>query len=130
MITLAIAPPFTVPASASALSIGRGASGSVNVATQAGSGFSGAITLAAKLPAGVTAAFAPSAIAAPGSGVSKLTLSAASNATPGVYTIAITATSGLIVESASLSLTIPQPPSFTLSASPASLTLAPGGSGA
>ena len=130
-LSLIVATPFSALPSASSVSIARGASGAVTIVTSISSGFSGAITLAAKPPAGITATFNPATIAAPGSGKAQLTLSVAASAAPGVYIVAITATSGLTVETTSLNVvvTVSQSKTFTLAASPSSVTLAQGGTG-
>jgi subtilase family serine protease len=124
-LSLSVAPPFAVKLSASSVSISRGTSGVVTITTSIASGFSGAIALAAKPPAGITATFNPASIAAPGSGSSQLSVSVASSAAAGTYTIPITATSGSIVESASLSVTVivSQPATFTLKATPSTVTV-------
>ncbi len=128
-LTLTVVQPFSISPSASSTSIIQGASGSVNVITAAVSGFSGAIALSSsKLPTGVTAAFSPASIAAPGSGTSKLTLTVASSATAGAYSIQIYGTSGSFVESATLSLTI-LAPTFSLVPSATTANIAAGSSG-
>jgi hypothetical protein len=126
-LSLTVPTPFSLIASASSVSLSRGASAAVTVTTSINSGFSGAIALAAKPPAGITATFAPATIAAPGSGTSQLTISVSSSATAGTYLIPITATSGSTVESASLSVVVSVPSTFTLKASPSTVNIVEGG---
>ena len=131
-VSLVVVAPFALATNVSAVSVQKGASTSVTVTSSVGSGFSGAVLLsvAASLPAGVTGVFTPSTIAAPGSGTSTLVLSATSAAAPGVYSIAIKGTSGSFSNTATVLLTVSSPATFTLSASPASITAARGGSAA
>ncbi len=128
-VVVTVTPPFTVALNASTLSVNGGASGSVILTTTIAAGFSDPIALSARLPSGVTGAYAPSSIPAPGSGSSHLTLSVASNAVPGTYVIPIGATGGATVLSASLTLTIVQPTTFVLTATPSTLSIARGASG-
>lgn len=130
VLTLTVSAPFTISASPTALSIARGSSGSVTITASLGPAMSGSLTLSASsLPSGVTAAFSPASIssASGNSPSSKLTLTVSSSATPGTYSILVNAASGATVESAAISLTIASPATFTLNASPSSLTVAPGG---
>jgi uncharacterized membrane protein len=127
--TLAIAltvinPSFNLTASLSATNIIAGGSGSAIFYTAGVSEFNSAIAFSVTgLPAGVTAAFAPSTIAAPGSGHTTLTLKVASATAIGTYPLTITASGGGVVKTAALTLNVP---SFAISV-PTSLTLLPGG---
>ena len=125
-ISLSVTPPagFTLSASPSSLTVFQGSQGASTITISAGSGFSGSVTLAASgLPSGVTAAFSPN----PATSTSTLTLTASATAATGSATITIKGTSGSLTETTSISLTIAAPPSFSLSASPNSLTLFEGG---
>jgi pseudomonalisin len=119
---------FTLAISPGALTVSRGGKGTITATSTVGGGFNATVQLTATAPAGITASFAPATIAAPGSGSSIVTLSVASTVAPGAYTISISGTSGTTVHSVTATLTVPTP-GFTLSATPASLNLAPGGSG-
>jgi len=80
------------------------------------------------LPGGVTGSISPN----PTSGTSTLTLTASGIAAPGTYSVAIMALAlppGSTGGTTSFNLTVVAAPGFTLSASPASLTIAQGGSG-
>ncbi len=127
-LTLTVTAALTLTESASSISIGRGAFGTITVASQIATGFSAAVALSATAPTGITALFTPATIAAPGAGTSQLKLTVASNATAGTYIVTIKATSGQLIQTEALSLTITLPPGFTLAASPASMSVAPGGS--
>ena len=119
------APSFTLSDSPGTLTVVQGKSGTSTVTVNDVNGFAGKVTLAASgLPSGVTAAFATN----PTTGTSVLTLTASNSAAVGSATITIKGTSGSLTATTTLALTIPAP-SFTLGASPASLTVAQGASG-
>jgi cardiolipin synthase len=123
---------FSVEANPASLTVPAGSSGATAIATAVFDGFDAAVALSASgLPSGVTASFTPASISAPGSGSSTLTLSANSSAAAGTYAITITGSGGGLKETAGVSLTIGSgtAPGFSLSASPASVMVAPGGSG-
>jgi len=122
-------PSFTLSDSPSSLTITQGAAGGTSTITvNSINGFTGSVSLATSgLPSGVTAAFNPTSTAT----TSTLTLTASSTATLGTATVTITGTSGSLVATTTLALTVKAPatPNFTVSASPASLTVKPGGNG-
>ena len=122
-------PSFTLSDSPSSLSITQGSSGTSTISVTDVGGFTGSVTLAASgLPSGVTAAFGTN----PTTGTSVLTLTASSTATTGSSTVTITGTSGSLTATTTLALTVSATatPNFTISASPASLTVTQGSSGA
>jgi subtilase family serine protease len=127
-LTGAAAASFTLSDSPSSLSIAEGGSGTSTITVTDLNGFSGSVSLAASgLPSGVTAAFSPN----PTSGTSVLTLTASATATTGSATVTVTGTSGSIVATTTLALTVTATatPNFTISASPASLTVKQGSNG-
>ncbi|MGC2822153.1 MAG: S53 family peptidase [Candidatus Sulfotelmatobacter sp.] len=122
-------PSFTLSDSPSSLSITQGSSGTSTISVTDVGGFSGGVTLSASgLPSGVTAAFGTN----PTTGTSVLTLTASSTATTGSSTVTITGTSGSLTATTTLTLTVSATatPNFTISASPASLSVTQGSSGA
>lgn len=124
-LTITAAPKFTIAASPASLSIVQGAKGTSTISITAQNGFSAAVALSATgLPSGVTASF--SAVA---SGKSTLTFTASSTAAAGTATVTITGTSGSLSSKTTVALTVTLPPTFTLSAAPAALTIAQGASG-
>src|SRR6187455_2553956 len=128
--TTAVTQDYSVAATPGALSVTRGASAATTV-TIARTNFTGAVTMSATgLPAGVTVAFNPSA-ATTGNSVTA-TFTASSTATLGAATVTLTATSGALTRSTSVSLTVNDgsTPTFTVAASPGSLSVARGASGA
>jgi subtilase family serine protease len=125
----ATAPNYALSASPSSLSIAEGAGGTSTITVTPSGGFTGAVSLAASgLPSGVTASFSPASATT----TSTLTLTASSTATVGSATITITGTSGTLVHTTTVALTVTATatPNYTLSASPASLSIAQGAAGA
>lgn len=134
-LTITPSPNFTLNESPKALSVAQGANGTVNLSiTGIVGGFNSDIALSlppsgtGSLPAGVTATFTPASLAAPGSGSSVLTLAVAGSAVLGTYPLTLTATGGSVTKTVILTLKVIPPPSFTLRATPGTLSLAPGGS--
>lgn len=128
-VNLTVVPAFTLSTSAATVTVQQGASAPLTLTSAVATGFSGAVILTATgLPAGVTIGFTPSTIAAPGSGTSTLAIAASNSATPGVYTVTLKGTSGNMSSTVSFALTVSPAVTFTVSASPASITAAPGAS--
>jgi regulation of enolase protein 1 (concanavalin A-like superfamily) len=118
---------FTLSASPSSLTLVQGANGTITITVAPQGGFSGSVSLSASgLPAGVTALFNSGST----STTSTLTLSASSTATAGTVTITITGNSGSLAGTTTINLTVNATPNFTLSASPISMSLTQGSSGA
>jgi uncharacterized membrane protein len=123
-------PDFTLSASPSNLTVNRGASGASTITITRTGGFTSSVALSASgLPSGVTATFNPTSTTG---GSSALTLAASSTAATGMTSISINGSGGGLTRGATLILTVnaPPPTDFTLSASPASLTVNRGASGA
>jgi kumamolisin len=121
-------PSFTLSASPSSLSVTQGSSGTSTISVTDAGGFTGSVTLAASgLPSGVTAGFGTN----PTTGTSVLTLTASSTATTGTSTVTITGTSGSLTATTTVALTVSATasPNFTISASPASVTVTQGANG-
>jgi subtilase family serine protease len=122
-------PSFTLSASPGSVSITQGgAAGTSTITVTDLGGFSGSVSLAASgLPSGVTAAFNPN----PTSTTSSLSLTASATATTGTSTVTITGTSGSLVATTTISLTVNAggTPNFTIGASPTSLTVKQGSNG-
>jgi len=125
-------PAFSLSASPTAVSVAAGSSGTSTITTAISGGFNAAVALTASgAPAGVTVSFSPTSIAAPGSGTSTATFAVASTTAPGTYSITVTGTGGGVTHTATVSLTVTGgvSASFTISASPTSITVARGSSG-
>jgi subtilase family serine protease len=119
-------PAFTISASPTAVSVAAGNSGTSTITTAVSGGFDSAVALTASdAPTGVTVSFSSASIAAPGSGTSTVTFAVASTTAAGTYSITITGTGGGLTQTATVSLTVTSTVSggFTISASPASITV-------
>jgi N-acetylneuraminic acid mutarotase len=107
-----------------------GTIGTTTINTVVSDGFSGAISLSAvNLPAGITVTFSPATLT--GFGVTNATFTVGLDVTPGDYTITVAGMSGGLTETTTVSLTVTSPPpaTFTLGASPSSLTVNSGSQG-
>ncbi len=109
-----------------------GTSATVAVNITRGGSFTGAVTLAAEgVPAGVTATFTPASLPT-GTSSSSLALAVAANAAAGTYPITIRATGASVTAATTtftLTVTVPQTPAFTLTATPAAVSVVAGQSG-
>jgi pseudomonalisin len=95
---------FTISAPPT-ITVKRNSSGSEVVTISAVNGFTGVVSLSASnLPSLVTASFAPTSVT--NSGTSRLTFTVDHRATQGVYNVTITGTSGLLVHSTTVTLTV------------------------
>ncbi len=116
---------FTLSAPAS-LVIFQGSPGTMTVSINSLNGFNGMVSLSASgLPGGVTASFNPGST----TGSSTLTFTSSSTATVGTFTVNITGTCANLSNATPVSLIVRAGPSFTLSASPASLSIGRGAKG-
>jgi hypothetical protein len=121
----AATPSFSLTASPTQLSLVQGTSGSTQVTIAPAGGFTGSVTFKiGTLPSGVTAAFSP----ATSTGSTTLTFTAAATAATGSTAMTITGTSGSLTATTTVSLTVTAAPKpgFTLTANPASLSVAAG----
>ena len=121
-------PNFSLSAPPNSVTVTQGSSGTSTITIAPVNGFSGNVTLSASgLPSGVTAAFNPN----PTTSTSTLTLTASATAATGTVTVTVTGTSGTLTNTTTLSLTVNAPvQSFSLSASPNSVNVTQGSSGA
>jgi uncharacterized membrane protein len=126
-------PTFTLSAAASTVTLPAGHTATDALEITPVNGFTGTASFSAGgLPAGVTAAFAPSSSTTG----TTLTLTAAPSATPGTYTVTISAavagtgSSNPFTETTTISLVISASatPGFSLGLNPAKLSLTHGGS--
>jgi hypothetical protein len=115
-------PSFTVSATPASQAVSPGGNTSYSVSTGAINGFTGSIGLSVSgLPANATATFNPTSVSAGSS--STLTITTASNTPPGSFALTITGTGGSLTNTASVTLNVTGPPSFTLSATPGAQTV-------
>ncbi len=100
-------PSFTVSASPSSITVVQNSSASTAISTNGTNGFNASIALKASgMPSGVTVSFTPGTIAAPGSGLSTMKVSASNKAATGTYTITVTASGGGITQTTSVKVTV------------------------
>jgi subtilase family serine protease len=124
----AAAADFGLSASPTSVSVAQGSTGTSTITETDLNGFTGSVTLSASgLPAGVTATFGTN----PTTSTSVVTFTASSTATTGTSTVTITGVSGSLTHTTTISLTVTTvaAPNFSLSASPASVSVTQGGTG-
>src|SRR3984957_885997 len=124
-------PGFSLSASPASVSVAQGSSGTSTITSAVTGGFSSAISLSASgQPTGVTVAFNPTSIT--GAGTSTMAITVASTTVTGSYSITVKGTSGSTTETTTVTLTVTPvstKPNFTISASPAAITVSRSGSG-
>lgn len=124
-------PGITVQVSPASQSVQQGQSASFTVTVTSTGGFSGAVNLnTAGLPAGASGAFSPSSVtlSSGSSATSALSVTTAAGTPAGTSTLTITGTSGKVSGSTTASLTVNYKvsASFSVSATPDSVTMPPG----
>jgi len=105
----AASPNFTISASPTSLTIVQGNNGTSTITITSQNSFNSATTLTTSgLPSGVTAGFSTNPVTPPANGnaTSTLTLTASSTATTGTSTVTVTGTSGSLVHSTNITLTV------------------------
>ncbi len=128
-LTVTAAASFSLSASPASLSIAQGNQGTSTITSTISNGFNSSISLSASgLPSGTTVAFNPTTIPAPGSGTSSMTITVGSGTPAGTYPITVTGNGGGTQQTTTVTLTVTAP-NFTISASPASLSIAKGNQG-
>jgi kumamolisin len=122
-------PGFGLTASPTTVSVVQGGTATSTITSTVVNGFSAGISLSATgQPTGVTVTFSPTSIT--GAGTSTMTIAVASSTAIGTYSIKVKGTSGTIAEIVTVSLSVTKmPPNYTISASPASITVARGSVG-
>ena len=108
-VNAAATPNFTLAASPSSVAVTQGGTGTSTVTITSQNSFNSATTLStAGLPTGVTAAFSTNPVTPPanGSATSTLTFTASASATVGTATVTVTGTSGSLVHSITIALTV------------------------
>jgi kumamolisin len=123
-----VTPGFSLSASPASVSVVRGNAGSSTITSAVAGGFGGAITLSASgQPTGVTVGFGTNPIN--GAGSSSMSITVGSSVAAGTYPITVTGTSGSIIETTTVNLTVTAAgATFTLTASPTSISAGRNGS--
>src|SRR5256884_98475 len=126
-LTVSAAPDYSLSLAPAALTIAQGATGTTTL-TITRTNFTGAVTLSlGNAPTGVTGSFNP---AAPTGTSSTLTVSVGAAVLPGTYNLTVAGTGTPGNRSTPLALTVSAAPDYTLSLTPAALTVGPGATGA
>lgn len=102
-------PNFTIAAAPTSVTVTQGGNGTSTISITSQNSFNSATTLTATgLPTGVTAGFSTNPVTPPANGTatSTLTLTASATATVGTTNITVTGTSGTLVHSTTISLTV------------------------
>jgi hypothetical protein len=125
---------FTISASPSSLSIAQGNQGTSTITTAVSGGFNNPITLSANtsyLGLAITFSFNPNPIPAPGSGTSTMTITVGGSVKIGTYPVIVSGVGGGIRQTTTILVTVTssQQASFTITASPSSLTVTQGNQG-
>lgn len=116
---------FSLSINPTAVTVVAHSSSTATVSVNGVYGFKGSVTLAALgTPNGLGVAFSGSPVS--GSGSSVATFAATAGAVPGTYVVTIQGTSGSLVHTATISVTIVD---FSLSVNPTTVSIPPGGSG-
>jgi hypothetical protein len=127
LIVASNAPDFTFTASPASQTVVQGSSVAFSAVITAVNNYTGVISFSvAGLPAGATLTPPPPAVT--NSGSSTITILTNNGATTpvGVYPLTITATDGVLVHTAAVTLNVNGPADFTISATPASQTVTAG----
>lgn len=112
---------FTLSTAPDAVTIAQGTNGGSTITVIPQNGFGGTVSLSASgVPTGVTASFNPASTLTN----STLTFTASASATTGTFTVTVKGVSGTLNSSTTVSLTVTGAPTFSLSASPPSLSIA------
>ena len=129
-LTVTAAANFLISASPTSVSVTQGNQGTSTITTTISGSFNSGIALSATgAPSGTTVGFNPVTIAAPGAGSSAVTITVGLTTAPGTYPITVTGNGGGIQHNTTVTLTVTAAPSFTIAASPGSVSVAPGNQG-
>jgi hypothetical protein len=122
------APDFTIDASTTSQQVLQGDQATYKISVSSVDGFTSPVSLSVSgLPSGVTATASPNPVTPKPKGETlKLTVVAASNASTGNYTLTITGTSGGVVHSTQVALTVLETVSFSIRGNANTAKLYPG----
>ena len=131
-LTVIAAADFTISASPTSLTIQQGNQGNSTITTTISGGFNNPISLSySGAPTGTLVNFTPNPIPAPGAGSSVMSITVGSSTPTGTYPITVTGSSGDNQHSVVVTLNVTQQGqgSFTIAASPSSLSIVVGNQG-
>ncbi|MGD0912100.1 MAG: kelch repeat-containing protein [Terracidiphilus sp.] len=126
---LAVIAPYSVNLAGNTLGAQVGGQATMGITLTTFGGFNSPVALAASgQPDGVTFSFSPNSITSSESSV--MTVNVAASVAPGIYPITVAGTANGVTQTTGFSLnaTAGPPPTFTISASPASITVPAGAS--
>jgi len=127
-ITVNPAPDFSISATPSSRSVAQGNGTNYTATVTPANGFSGTVSFSVNgLPTGASASFTPSTVS--GQGTTTLNVATASSTLVGSYTLTITGSTGALSHSVTVKLVVNSSADFSVSASPASLSIVRGHSG-
>jgi subtilase family serine protease len=121
---------FSLSASPNAVSVLQGGTGTSTITSTTSGGFNTAVVLSASgQPSGVTVGFSPTSIT--GTGISTMTITVGSSVAAGSYPITVKGTAGATTETTTVTLTVTTTGggTFTITAAPTKVTIAPGAAG-
>ncbi|MBC7092770.1 hypothetical protein H5T53_01985 [Candidatus Bipolaricaulota bacterium] len=126
-LTVAVAPDFTLEAAPASVAVKQGATATVTVNIKRTATMTEAVALTLEgAPAGVTGTFNPASAPAD---KSTLTLQVAATTAPGNYTLTVRGKGGGLDKTAKLTLTVEAVPDFSMSLTPAAVTVKQGATG-
>ncbi|GAB3058802.1 hypothetical protein GCM10027053_20970 [Intrasporangium mesophilum] len=126
---LSTQPDLGLTVSPSSATAAPGGSAAFDVSLTPANGFAADVSLSLSgLTAGQASVTLAPAVVPGGSGSSHLTIDLSSTIAPGTYPLTVTASGGGLTRTASATLLVPVPPDFAVGVTPASVTVAPGGS--
>jgi hypothetical protein len=119
-------PDFSLSATPASQTVLPGGGTSYTATVAAGTGFSGTVSFSVSgLPSGASASFNPASVNASGS--TTLTVATSGTTPPGTYPVTISGTSGPVTHSVNVTLVVTATADFSIAATPASSTIARGG---
>src|SRR5205085_2494851 len=120
----------TISASPASVSVVQGNQGTSTITTSVSGGFSSAISLSASgMPTGTTVRSEERRVGEHGTGTSTMTITVGASTPTGSYPLTVTGSGGRLQQTATVSLTVTCPSNFTVSASPASVSVVQGNQG-
>jgi len=135
-LTLTVSPPpdFTISLDPTSLTVQQGGSGTAQLTLTPRNGFAGTVSLALERPDGTAPSgitLSPTSVSVSGTSpvVRTLYVGVGTSVPTGSHHLRLKATSGSLTREVYLELLVAAPPTFGFAVDPASLTLAPGGSG-
>ncbi len=126
VVTAPVVGDFTISAAPASQTVAAGSATSYTATITPSGGFTDTVAFSASgLPAGASASFSPGSV--PGTGSSTMTVTTTAATAAGTYVVTITGTGSTLTHSTTVTLVVTAPANFTISATPASVTISRGG---